>query len=116
MKWTVTILAALGGVLPLIGIGLGARRVIVDFRELGRKLDEVEQIMKDPRVPEDVKMARAKKVLQPEFTWARLTYTYEWIRYLVLRNAVTDLRGAAVSTGLGVVCGTIASVWSLWLT
>ena len=116
MKVFITILSLLGGILPLLGVGFGARRVIADYRDLGRKLDQVEQIMKDPAIPDTERSSRAKEVLAPEFTWGRLTYTYEWIRYLILRNAVGDLRGPAIATVVGIVCGTVASVWALFLT
>lgn len=33
----------------------------------------------------------------------------------VLTHALSDLRGPAALTGLGVLAGTIASVWSLYL-
>lgn len=116
MKVFIAILSLVGGVLPLLGVGFGARRVIADYRDLGRKLDQVEQIMKDSAIPSTERNARAAEILTPEFTWGRLTYTYEWIRYLILRNAVGDLRGPAIATSVGIVCGTVASVWALFVT
>lgn len=115
VKTAVVILTVLGGVLPLVGIGIGAKRVIAEHRKLGSQLAEIAAIMKDPSIPDDQKLPRAKGVLQPQFTWARVTYTFEEIRYQILVNAASDLKLAAILAVGGILCGTVGSVWSLYL-
>jgi hypothetical protein len=116
MKTVVVILSVLGGVLPLLGIGFGAKRVITEHRRLGRQLTEIDAIMKDPSIADDQKVPRAVRIMQPQFNYGRMTFTFEWIRYQILANAAEDLKFAAILTIGGILCGTAGSVWSLYLS
>jgi len=115
VRWVVAFFAILGGALPMLGLFIGGRRVVVEHRRLADALDKIDRIINDDTIPDQEKSALQLRILKPAFNWGRVTYTYEWIRREILGNALADLRGPALVAATGVLCGAVASVWSLWL-
>lgn len=115
MRWFVAVLYIAAVVLLLAALVRAGVRVLREHRRLAEKLDEIDRIIHDKSLStaEQTEMTRA--ILEPQFTWGRVTYTYEWIQRLILRDALAELRGPAALTVLGVISGTTASVLSLWL-
>lgn len=114
MKWIVTVLTVLGGLLPAASIygvwrAFGARRA-----ELQGKLDQVDQIVLDPALTEDEKNARLTQEFPPDGTWTDVMYTRERLQLELLKQTVPDVSMPAVLAGLGVFCATAAGVLSAW--
>ncbi len=102
------------GLLILWALALTGYRAIREHRRLATALNIIDEIAADKSIPESEKTARAEAVLSPRMTCARVPYTLEWIECLILRDALKDLRGPALLTGIGATLGTAASVLSLW--
>ena len=113
--WICAALSVLGGVLPLGALGVGARRLVRAHRKLAGQLVDIERIQAEDSLSPAERRTRTAAILQPLSTVGYVLYTREWTREAIMRNAVEDLRGPALWGAAGVVCGTIASVWSLWL-
>ncbi len=114
MKWIVTVLTVLGGVLPAVGLyniwrAFGDRRT-----QLQVKLDLVDQVMSDSALSDEEKSARLTRDLPPEGTWLDVMYSRERLQLELLKQSVPDISMPAVLAGLGVVCATAAGVLSTW--
>ena len=115
MIWVCASLYGLGGILPLGALFVGWRRLRAAHRQLTGQLAEIQRIQSDKSLSSDERTARAYEILRPEGTWGHVLYVIEWTREAIMSNALADLRGPAWWGATGVVCGTVASVWSLWL-
>ncbi|MFE5898033.1 hypothetical protein ACFQ67_11510 [Streptomyces sp. NPDC056488] len=110
-----TVITILGAVLTLGGLAYGARKLSSEYKELGRKLDEVANISQDSSLTSEEKEARRNATLPITSNWDDVTYFREWVRYFILQQAVTGLGWPAALTASGVVLSTVASTWSVWL-
>ncbi|MEU0299701.1 hypothetical protein ABZ252_09575 [Streptomyces sp. NPDC006175] len=115
MKWILTVLATLGGLLPIAAVVWGWRSTRREYRKLVADLDAIDGVINAP--PENYpngQSAAMYAIRTPKFNFGRTTYTYEWVQRLILEQAMADLRGPAWLAGAGVLAGTVASVWSTW--
>ncbi|NGO09309.1 hypothetical protein G5C60_17300 [Streptomyces sp. HC44] len=78
-------------------------------------LTAIDEIIQAPEGTYPDASAAMTAIRQPAFSLGRLTYTYEWAQRLVWQQAMDDLRGPAWLAGAGVVIGTIAGAWSIWI-
>ncbi|MEU3918869.1 hypothetical protein [Streptomyces sp. NPDC029004] len=116
MKWLLTILAVLGGVLPVVAVVWGWRATRREYKQLVADLDAIDAVINAP--PEtypDGQSEAMYAIRRPRFNYGRSTYTYEWVERLILEQALSELRGPAWVAGAGLVFGTVASVWSTWV-
>ena len=114
MKWAITVLTLLGGVLPALGLygvwrAFGARRC-----QLQAKLGRVAEIMSDPEIPDADKSSRLEQEVPPESTWTDVMYGRERLQLELLKQTVPDISGPAVLAGLGIFCATGAGILSVW--
>jgi hypothetical protein len=118
MKWLLTILAALGGALPLAAVIWGWLASRREYRRLVSDLDAIDEVITAPAgtYPDaEAKSDAMYAIRQPRFTYGRATYTYEWVERLILEQVMAELRGPAWLAGVGLICGTAASIWSTWV-
>jgi hypothetical protein len=88
MRWFVSGLYVLAGLLLIGAIVLAGRRVAREHHKLAAALDEVDRLNGDETLSDEEREQRKKSILVPQFTWGRVTYTYEWIQRLILRDAL----------------------------
>ncbi|WP_326616871.1 hypothetical protein OHA57_14765 [Streptomyces anulatus] len=111
MKWIVTVLAALGGLLPIAAVIWGWRSTRREHGQLVADLDAIDGVGAAP--PEGFPNGKSDAmyaIRSPKSNVGRATYTYEWVQRLILEQALADLRGPAWLAGAGIPVGTIASV------
>ncbi|MFD8060479.1 hypothetical protein ACFXA0_30070 [Streptomyces cyaneofuscatus] len=116
MKWIVTVLAVLGGLLPIAAVIWGWRSTRREYRQLVADLDAIDGVINAP--PDSFPNGQSQAmdaIRRPKFNVGRATYTYEWVQRLILEQALADLRGPAWLAGTGILVGTVASVWSTWI-
>lgn len=66
-------------------------------------------------IPEEEKEVLRNELLPPSSTGLDVLYTRETMRLYVLQHAADNLRTPLGMALLGVLAGTTASVWSLWV-
>lgn len=116
MRMLVAVLYCVGGALPVLGV-LMARHSI---RRQASRLDDRSQRRRElaeefsERPGEELQSALARQGL-PRWTFDDFDSMPEFLEAAILRHALSDLRGPALITLAGVVSGTVASVWSLYL-
>lgn len=118
MKSVAAIFAVLGGVLPVTALLWGWRATRREYARLVSDLDAIDVVIEAPEgaYPSMTDRSEAMYAIRaPKFNVGRTTYTYEWMQRLILQQAMSELRGPAWLAGAGIACGTVASVWSLWL-
>ncbi|MEV5593558.1 hypothetical protein [Streptomyces sp. NPDC052496] len=114
MKWIVTALTLLGGLLPAAGI-YGIWRAFGERQtHLQGKLDRVDQVMRDPTIPASDKSDRLNEELPPEGTGLDVMYIRERLELELLRQSLPDVSTPAILASLGVACATAAGVLSTW--
>ncbi|MGW7820296.1 hypothetical protein ACWGLF_19690 [Streptomyces puniciscabiei] len=115
MKLTLTLMTVCGGLLPLAAVVWGAVSLRRDYKRLVDDLTAIDEIIQAPEGTHPDPSAAMTAIRQPAFNLGRLTYTYEWAQRLVWQQAMDDLHGPAWLAGAGVVIGTIAGAWSIWI-
>ncbi|MDI5971482.1 hypothetical protein POF50_019450 [Streptomyces sp. SL13] len=118
MKVFLSVLIALGGVLPLSAAFWGWRLASREFGRLAHDLDAIDVIIETPDDAFASWKERAEAmyaIRQPKFNVGRLTYTYEWVQRMILEQALNDLKGPAWLGTAGIAIGTIGGVWALWI-
>ncbi|MEU6172109.1 hypothetical protein ABZ832_09275 [Streptantibioticus parmotrematis] len=80
-----------------------------------RDLDAVDAIAHNKALPGEQQTLLRHAVRYPTSTWDDVEYFREWIRRLILEQAITNLGLPAALTGTGVLCSTVAGVWALYL-
>jgi hypothetical protein len=118
MKLALAFCVALGGTLPLIALAWGWRATRREYRKLVADLDAIDTIIQAP--PNTYANAQAQAnamnaIRVPAANNGRVIYTFEWMQRLILKQALSDLTGPAWLAFAGVVIGTVAGVWSMWL-
>ncbi|MEU9541023.1 hypothetical protein [Streptomyces mirabilis] len=114
MRWTVTALTLLGGILPALGIYQAWREFSSRRRQLHNKLARVDRILTDPSLSDEEKSRQLHQTAPPEGTWADVMYARERLELDHLQQAVPNISMPAVLASVGVVCATAAGVLSTW--
>lgn len=114
IRATVAALMILGALLTLGGLVWGAQRLVLEYRTLAGKLDQISRMAPDPSLTDVENNARRAEILAPTSTWGDVEYFREWVRRFILEQAVTNLGWPAALTGTGVILSTVAGVWALW--
>ncbi|MEU5252347.1 hypothetical protein [Streptomyces longwoodensis] len=118
MKLMLTLMTAVGGLLPLVAIVWGGAALRRDYRKLVSDLDAIDQVIQAPEGTYESPEARSAAmdaIREPAFNFGRLTYTYEWAQRLVWEQAMNDLRGPAWLAAGGLVLATVSGAWSIWI-
>jgi hypothetical protein len=118
MKLMLTLMTALGGLLPLAAIVWGGLALREDYRKLVSDLDAIDLVIEAPEgtyASSEAQSAAMYAIREPKFNGGRLTYTYEWSQRLVWAQAMNDLRGPAWLAAGGLVLATVAGAWSIWV-
>ncbi|MBP0460837.1 hypothetical protein [Streptomyces montanisoli] len=117
MKIILAVCTALGGALPLVALVWGWLLTRRDFRKLVADLDAIDAVIHAPDTDypgPGGKSAAMEEIRTPEANWGRITYTFEWVQRMILKQALEDLTGPAWLALVGLIVGTTAGVWSIW--
>jgi hypothetical protein len=109
-----TALTALGTVLSVGGLLWGAVELRKEYRKLDWQLRGINIIMYS-ELESDEQQRLMGEVLGPSGTMNDLTYIREVIRHQVIKQSYESLGWPLAFTLLGVVVGTAAGIWSLWV-
>ncbi|MFF3247369.1 hypothetical protein ACFYWY_27435 [Streptomyces sp. NPDC002870] len=107
-------LTFVGAVLTLGGLTWGAKNLRSEFVDLRDRLEQA-QTLNLSELPREERDAQRNAILTPSSTWNDVLYMRELIRFHVLQQAADNIGMPLGLTLLGVLAGTGASVWSLWL-
>lgn len=110
----VAALTILGMVLTIGGLAWGARELRTEYRKLAWQMRGIEIILRS-EMPQEEKDRHMEMVLPRQSTLNDVSYLRELIRLFILEQAAGALKAPLLLTLLGVVLGSAASVWSLWL-
>ncbi|MEW2548871.1 hypothetical protein AB0910_24390 [Streptomyces sp. NPDC047002] len=117
MKIALAVGTALGGFLPLIALLWGWLLTKRDYDKLVADLDAIDAVIQgaDTDYPgPDGKSAAMIAIRSPEGNWGRIMYTFEWVKRMILKQALNDLTGPAWLASVGLIIGTTSGVWSVW--
>ncbi|MFE7011058.1 hypothetical protein ACFVAQ_11185 [Streptomyces sp. NPDC057651] len=114
MKWLVTVLTLLGGILPASGIYQAWREFSARRNHLSSKIARVDRILADSNLSDEEKSRQLHQTAPPEGTWADVMYTRERLELEHLQQAVPNISVPAVLAGAGVACATAAGLLSAW--
>ncbi|MEV1006933.1 hypothetical protein [Streptomyces sp. NPDC049881] len=115
MRVLLTVFAALGGLLPITSLVWGWLSIRKDYHALVRDLDAIDEVINAPLGTHENPAESMYAIRRPAANAGRVVYTFEWIQRMILHQAMADLRWPAWIAGAGVIFGTVASIWSLWL-
>lgn len=110
----IALLVGLGAVFTIIGPFIGVLALKDEYRKLDAALKKVGEIARDPNLNDDQKNAQRMEVLEIS-PWPELEFFRQWVRFYVLKQALSGLGWAAAVTVLGIVLGAIGGIWSLYL-
>lgn len=96
------------------GLLWGARELRTEYRKLDWQWRGIRTILAS-QMPTEEKQRHMNMVMSTSSTWNDVHYLRELIRLHVLEQAASTLKAPLMLTLLGVVVGSAASVWSLWL-
>jgi len=96
------------------GLLWGARELQAEHRQLAWEMRGLDVILHS-QMPDEEKRPLMDMVRPMSSTWNDVSYLKELIRLFILEQAVGSLKAPLLLTLLGVVMGSAASVWSLWL-
>ncbi|MGW3913187.1 hypothetical protein ACWEBX_16970 [Streptomyces sp. NPDC005070] len=113
-RGTVAALTILALLFTIGGLIWGGGELRAEYRKLDWQWRGI-QILLASEMPEDEKKLHMEMVLPPSSSWNDVSYLKELIRLNVLEQASDSLKAPLLLTLLGVVLGSGASVWSLWL-
>jgi hypothetical protein len=108
----VSILIALGGALPIAALVWGAVGASRRMRELREQRQRIVDVENEPS--ETIERLRTEGI--PLTTMGDLLRVRQDVEIAILRNALDDLKGPAVLALIGVIAGSVGSVWSLFLS
>ncbi|MEY2243182.1 hypothetical protein AB8A21_09600 [Streptomyces sp. BF23-18] len=113
-RGTIAALTVLALFFTVGGLLWGAGELRSEHRRLAWEMRGLDIILRS-QVPDDEKRGLMDQVRTMESTMHDLSYLRELIRLYILEQAMGSLKAPLLLTLLGVVLGSGASVWSLWL-
>lgn len=113
-RGTVAAMTVLALVFTVGGLVWGAGELRAEHRRLAWEMRGLDIILRS-EMPDSEKVQLMHLVRPPSSSWNDVSYLKELIRLFILEQAVGSLKAPLLLTLLGVVMGSSASVWSLWL-
>ncbi|MDP9398513.1 MAG: hypothetical protein M3P96_12170 [Actinomycetota bacterium] len=113
MRAACVFLYSLGLLLPVGSAVIGYRRVRDELRRQRDLLNRAQEELRrgDSRTASE----RAGAILPATSTWSDALYSREVVAVAILESDWRQLRVPAFVAGIGLLCSTVASIWSLWL-
>lgn len=126
--WGITVLYGLGGFLPILGIWLAGARIWRPVRaysarqrhvaELGRTRQECEQSITTQEERDKLEAWMTEELSKTDKFGVAYNHSdgvmFGYSPLAQQESQFNDLRRDAIFVGLGVVCATAASIWSIW--
>jgi hypothetical protein len=114
--WAVSTLTVLGGAMTLVGLAWGVRALAREYRDLVKDLDQIAKLTTRTDLTRDKQAELREAVRPPSSSYVDVLYLKEWIRRLILEHTFQSVKYPAALTAVGIICSTLAGVWSVWTT